>query len=86
MLPGEQLATLGSGSLSLRAVAREPDMASSVVYGALETRDVLLTALTSMRTTTPLSLVEGAEGRRPREDLEARWGSHCPHRALVGPG
>lgn len=71
----EQLATQGVGSLSLRAVARELDMASSAVYRYFETRDVLLTALIVDAYDSLGAAVEGAEGVVPREDLEARWGA-----------
>src|SRR4051812_10049281 len=40
-----QLADLGAGGLSLRAVARELGLASSAVYRYFATRDELLTAL-----------------------------------------
>lgn len=44
-LAREQLAAVGAPNLSLRAIARELDMASSAMYRYFSTRDDLLTAL-----------------------------------------
>lgn len=44
-LAREQLATVGAPNLSLRAIARDLDMASSAIYRYFATRDDLLTAL-----------------------------------------
>src|SRR5688572_13031102 len=69
----EQVATQGVGNLSLRAVARELDMASSAVYRYFENRDVLLTALIVDAYDSLGEAVERAEAAVPRADLPGRW-------------
>jgi len=77
---GAQLAEVGPAALSVRAVARDLDMASSAVYRYFPSRDALLTAL----------IVEGyddladsldaavtAVSRRSRHDLRWRAGCHA---------
>lgn len=69
-----QLADVGPAALSLRAVARDLNMASSAVYRYFSSRDELLTALISIAYDELGAAAESADNGLPRrEDLEARW-------------
>jgi AcrR family transcriptional regulator len=69
----DQLATAGADALSLRAIARELDMASSAIYRYFASRDDLLTALIIDAYDTVGALVETAEAAVAREDHLGRW-------------
>jgi len=69
-----QLAEIGPGQLSVRAIARELGMASSAVYRYFPSRDELLTALLVITYNELGDLVEQAEaGVRRRADFRGRW-------------
>jgi AcrR family transcriptional regulator len=68
-----QLAEVGSGGLSLRAVARELGMVSSAVYRYFPSRDELLTALIVDAYDAVGAAVEQAEGSVRRDDFIGRW-------------
>ncbi len=67
------LASEGAPSLSLRAVARELEMASSAIYRYFPSREALLTALIIDAYNTVGACVEEADAGRERDDLEGRW-------------
>jgi AcrR family transcriptional regulator len=69
----EQLATAGADALSLRAIARDLDMASSAIYRYFASRDELLTALIIDAYDTVGALVETAEAAVARNDHLGRW-------------
>lgn len=68
-----QLATEGAASLSLRAIARELDMASSAIYRYFASRDDLLTALIIDAYDSVGSKVEAADAAIERTDYAARF-------------
>ena len=68
-----QLATVGPGQLSVRAVAREVGMVSSAVYRYFPSRDELLTELLIICYDELGSAVETAEAAVDRADLDGRW-------------
>src|ERR1700712_3765384 len=68
-----QLAEVGAGALSLRAVARELGMVSSAVYRYFATRDDLLVALIIDAYEAVGAAAENAEVTVPRDDLLGRW-------------
>jgi AcrR family transcriptional regulator len=68
-----QLAEVGSGGLSLRAVARELGMVSSAVYRYFPSRDELLTALIVDAYDAVGAAVERAEASVRRDDFGGRW-------------
>lgn len=68
-----QLAAVGPGELSLRAVARELGMASSAVYRYFPSRDHLITALLVECYNESAAAVEAAEKRVPRVRYRRRW-------------
>lgn len=70
---GRQLAAVGPAALSLRAVARDLEMASSAVYRYVESRDALLTALIVEAYDELGEAVEQADAERARDDLAGRW-------------
>jgi len=72
-----QLATEGAGSLSLRAIARDLEMAPSAVYRYFPSRDDLLTALIIDGYTAIAEAVEQADAALPREDYPGRWLAVC---------
>jgi len=68
-----QLAAVGPGELSLRAVARELGMASSAVYRYFPSRDHLITALLVECYNESSAAVEAAERQVPRPRHRRRW-------------
>lgn len=68
-----QLATEGASALSLRAIARELDMASSAIYRYFASRDELLTALIIDAYEAIGDAVEAADQSIARDDLEGRF-------------
>jgi len=68
-----QLAAVGPGELSLRAVARELGMASSAVYRYFPSRDHLITALLVECYDQSGAAVEAAEADVPRTRYRKRW-------------
>jgi AcrR family transcriptional regulator len=68
-----QLAAVGPGELSLRAVARDLGMASSAVYRYFPSRDHLITALLVEYYDESGAAVEAAEAAVPRSKLRKRW-------------
>jgi len=68
-----QLAAVGPGELSLRAVARELGMASSAVYRYFPSRDHLITALLVECYDESGAAVEAAESAVPRNRYRKRW-------------
>ncbi|MEM7092865.1 MAG: TetR/AcrR family transcriptional regulator [Actinomycetota bacterium] len=69
-----QLATEGASSLSLRAIARELDMASSAIYRYFASRDELLTALIIDAYDAVADAVEAADAAAvDQDDLVARF-------------
>lgn len=69
----DQLAGAGADALSLRAIARDLDMASSAIYRYFASRDDLLTALIIDAYDTVGALVETAEAAVARSDHQGRW-------------
>ncbi len=67
------LASEGASALSLRAVARELEMASSAVYRYFPSREALLTALIIDAYNTVGEQVEAADAACDREDHHGRW-------------
>lgn len=72
-----QLAEVGPGQLSLRAVARELGVASSAVYRYVASRDELLTRLIVAAYDDLGAAVEKAEAAVDRADLRERWRTAC---------
>jgi AcrR family transcriptional regulator len=72
-----QLADVGAGTLSLRAVARELGMASSAMYRYFSSRDELLTALIVEAYDSIGARVEAAESECERSDFAGRWRACC---------
>lgn len=68
-----QLAAVGPGELSLRAVARELGMASSAVYRYFPSRDHLISALLVECYNESGAVVEEAEKQVPRSRYRKRW-------------
>ncbi len=69
----EQLADVGAAALSLRAVAREMNMASSAVYRYFPSRDELLTALIVDAYDAVGAAAELDEADVRRADYAGRW-------------
>ncbi len=67
------LASDGATSLSLRAVARELEMASSAIYRYFPSREALLTALIIDAYNTLGERVETADSALDPTDFETRW-------------
>ncbi|HEV2637125.1 MAG TPA: TetR/AcrR family transcriptional regulator [Actinocrinis sp.] len=72
-----QLATEGAGSLSLRAIARDLQMASSAIYRYFASRDDLLTALIIDGYTAIAETVEQADRSVRQDDYLGRWVAVC---------
>lgn len=68
-----QLAAEGAPTLSLRAIARELDMASSAIYRYFPSRDALLTQLIIDAFNSLADAVARVEGRVSRADLRGRF-------------
>ncbi len=68
-----QLATDGASSLSLRAISRELDMASSAIYRYFPSRDELLTALIIDAYNNVGAAVEEANEACDSPDVKVRW-------------
>lgn len=68
-----QLATEGSGALSLRAIARDLGIVSSAIYRYVPSRDELLTMLIVDAYDGVGAAVEKAEAEPGRSDFMARW-------------
>jgi AcrR family transcriptional regulator len=68
-----QLSETGAAALSLRAVARELNMASSAVYRYFPSRDDLLTRLIVDAYTAVGEAAAAADARMRRSDLAGRW-------------
>ncbi|HET6152852.1 MAG TPA: TetR/AcrR family transcriptional regulator [Marmoricola sp.] len=68
-----QLADVGPGQLSLRAVARELQMASSAVYRYFPSRDHLITALLIEAYDESGLVVQDADAAVPRVRYRKRW-------------
>lgn len=68
-----QLATEGSGALSLRAIARELGIVSSAIYRYVPSRDELLTMLIVDAYDGLGEAAEKAEARVERADHAGRW-------------
>lgn len=72
-LAREQIRTDGAANLSLRAIARDLDMASSAIYRYVPSRDDLLTALIIDAYDTLGQRAEDADAALPRDDLHGRF-------------
>lgn len=72
-----QLAAVGPAALSVRAVARDLDMASSAVYRYFATRDALLTALIIEAYDAVGTAAEAADAKYSRTDHAGRWRAVC---------
>lgn len=68
-----QLAEVGPAALSVRAIARDLDMASSAVYRYFDSRDALLTALIVEAYTDLGDAVDAAVARQDPDDHLGRW-------------
>lgn len=68
-----QLAEVGPTDLSLRAISRELEMASSAIYRYFASRDALLTALIVEAYDALGAAAEQAEAAVERDDLVGRW-------------
>jgi AcrR family transcriptional regulator len=69
----QQLEAEGASGLSLRAVARELQMASSAIYRYVSSRDELITLLIVDAYGSLADAVEAAERSRTRRDLAGRF-------------
>jgi AcrR family transcriptional regulator len=76
------LAEKGAAALSLRAVARDLEMAPSALYRYFPSRDALLTALIIEAYDSIADHVEQAVGSVPAEEFLPRWRAAC--RAVRG--
>jgi len=72
-----QLAEEGAAGLSLRAVARELEMASSAIYRYFPSRDDLLTALIVDAYDAVGEAAERADTAHAHEGSVARWSAAC---------
>ena len=72
-LARHQLATDGAASLSLRAISRELEMASSAIYRYFASRDELLTALIIDAYNSVGVAVETASDECQATDVKVRW-------------
>ncbi|MEO7125652.1 MAG: TetR/AcrR family transcriptional regulator [Nakamurella sp.] len=76
-LARQQLATSGADCLSLRAIARELDMASSAIYRYFASRDELLTALVIDAYNDLGAAAEDALAASAGQPAMSRWVSVC---------
>jgi AcrR family transcriptional regulator len=72
-LAREQVAVEGATALSLRAIARDLEMASSAIYRYFASRDELLTALIVDAYDALGDAVEASHAAAKPSDLAARW-------------
>lgn len=72
-----QLAESGAAALSVRAVARELEMASSAVYRYFASRDELLTALIVDAYQALGHALTAADSRVAHDDYRLRWSAAC---------
>jgi AcrR family transcriptional regulator len=72
-LAREQIAADGAANLSLRAIARRLDMASSAIYRYFPSRDQLLTELIIDSYDELGAVAESADARCARDDHLGRW-------------
>jgi AcrR family transcriptional regulator len=72
-----QLTASGASELSLRAIARELEMASSAIYRYFPSRDDLLTALIIDAYDAVGQISETADARHEHERPAARWLAVC---------
>ncbi|NQU38305.1 MAG: TetR/AcrR family transcriptional regulator [Actinobacteria bacterium] len=72
-----QIAERGANELSLRAIARELQMASSAIYRYFPSRDALLTTLIIDSYNSIADQVEEAEAVVPRADFLGRYRAIC---------
>ncbi len=68
-----ELTRVGAAGLSVRAIAREMDMAPSALFRYISGRDELLTLLIVEAYDDLADHVEARETAVPREDLRGRW-------------
>jgi AcrR family transcriptional regulator len=72
-----QLAEGGASGLSLRAIARELEMASSAIYRYFPSRDDLLTALIIDAYDAVGEVAEATDARHGAESPRLRWAAVC---------
>ncbi len=72
-----QIAESGAAALSMRAVARELEVASSALYRYFPSRDALLTALIVDAYAALADRAEAAQAKVPADDHLARWRAIC---------
>ncbi|MET9020487.1 TetR/AcrR family transcriptional regulator [Actinopolymorpha sp. NPDC004070] len=72
-----QIAESGAAALSMRAVARELEVASSALYRYFPSRDALLTALIVDAYAALADRAEAAQAKVPRDDHLGRWRAIC---------
>ena len=72
-----QLGADGASALSLRAIARELEMASSAIYRYFPSRDQLLTALIVDAYDAIGEIAERADARHADDEPGARWATVC---------
>jgi AcrR family transcriptional regulator len=72
-----QLAAGGASGLSLRAIARELEMASSAIYRYFPSRDDLLTALIIDAYDAVGEVAEATDARHAQEPPRLRWAAVC---------
>jgi len=72
-----QIAASGASELSLRAIARELEMASSAIYRYFPSRDELLTALIIDAYDAIGEIAEQADAATEREPAAVRWLRTC---------
>lgn len=72
-----QIAESGAAALSMRAVARELEVASSALYRYFPSRDALLTALIIDAYTALADRAEAAHGGVAADDFLGRWQAVC---------
>ncbi|SDR72100.1 DNA-binding transcriptional regulator, AcrR family [Actinopolymorpha singaporensis] len=72
-----QIAESGAAALSMRAVARELEVASSALYRYFPSRDALLTALIIDAYSALADRAQAAHARVPADDFLGRWQAVC---------
>ncbi|SFF80086.1 DNA-binding transcriptional regulator, AcrR family [Actinopolymorpha cephalotaxi] len=76
-ISGRQIAESGAAALSMRAVARELEVASSALYRYFPSRDALLTALIIDAYAALADRAEAAQAKVPAGDFLGRWRAIC---------